>query len=100
MARLLSASAPACLGIRRPRCAIQIRAAGLTCGGGLEYGPPTERSPGLRQGGAPMKTRTALLAALLAVLLVTIAWAEPLPTAKPEQVGMSSERLERVGQSF
>jgi len=47
-----------------------------------------------------MKTRTALLAALTAVLLVTVAWAEPLPTAKPEQVGMSSERLERVGQSF
>ena len=47
-----------------------------------------------------MKARTTFLAVLTAGLLVTVAWAEPLPTAKPEQVGMSSERLERVGQSF
>lgn len=47
-----------------------------------------------------MKTRAAFLAALTTVLLVHVAWAEPLPTAKPEQVGLSSQRLERVGQSF
>jgi CubicO group peptidase (beta-lactamase class C family) len=45
-----------------------------------------------------MKTLAALLGAL--TLLVGVAGAEPLPTAKPEQVGMSSQRLERVGQSF
>ena len=47
-----------------------------------------------------MKTRAAFLAVLTTVLLVHVAWAEPLPTAKPEQVGLSSQRLERVGQSF
>ena len=47
-----------------------------------------------------MKTRAAFLAALATALLVHAAWAEPLPTAKPEQVGLSSQRLERVGQSF
>ena len=47
-----------------------------------------------------MKLRVAFLAAVTAVLVVRAAWAEPLPTAKPEQVGLSSSRLERVGQSF
>jgi CubicO group peptidase (beta-lactamase class C family) len=32
------------------------------------------------------------------VALPTMAWAEPLPSARPEQVGFSSERLERIGQ--
>lgn len=32
------------------------------------------------------------------VALPTMAWAEPLPSASPEQVGFSSERLERIGQ--
>ena len=48
-----------------------------------------------------MKIRAAFLAALTTALLVTAAWAaDPLPAAKPEQVGLSSSRLERVGQSF
>ena len=48
-----------------------------------------------------MKIRAAFLAALTTALLVTAAWAaDPLPVAKPEQVGLSSSRLERVGQSF
>ena len=47
-----------------------------------------------------MKRLVALLAALSTVLGVSVVWAEPLPTAKPEQVGLSSQRLERVGQSF
>ena len=45
-----------------------------------------------------MKKPAAVLIVLLAtVLTVTGAWAQPLPTAKPEQVGMSSERLARLG---
>ena len=47
-----------------------------------------------------MKIRAAFLAVLSTALLVNFVWAEPLPTAKPEQVGMSSQRLQRVGQSF
>jgi CubicO group peptidase (beta-lactamase class C family) len=47
-----------------------------------------------------MKLRAAFLAAFTMVLVVSVAWAEPLPTAKPEQVGLSSSRLERVGQGF
>jgi CubicO group peptidase (beta-lactamase class C family) len=47
-----------------------------------------------------MKILAAFLAALSTALLVSFVAAEPLPTAKPEQVGMSSERLRRVGQSF
>lgn len=34
------------------------------------------------------------------VLLTGVGWAELLPSAKPEQVGLSSERLERVTQAF
>ena len=47
-----------------------------------------------------MKTLTALLALLTTALLVNFVWADPLPMAKPEQVGLSSQRLERAGQSF
>jgi CubicO group peptidase (beta-lactamase class C family) len=47
-----------------------------------------------------MKLRVAFLAVVTAMLVVSAVGAEPLPTAKPEQVGLSSSRLERVGQSF
>src|SRR5262249_59954662 len=40
----------------------------------------------------------ALAALFLALWVVTPAVAADLPTAKPEQVGLSSERLERIGQ--
>jgi CubicO group peptidase (beta-lactamase class C family) len=39
---------------------------------------------------------TVSLAVLLTFLSLPIAFAQPLPTAKPEQVGLSSERLERL----
>src|SRR3970040_118424 len=39
-----------------------------------------------------------LLAAALALLLVPSAWADSLPRAKPEEVGLSFARLERLGQ--
>src|SRR2546430_3518124 len=38
-----------------------------------------------------------LSAPLAAAALV---WAEPLPSAKPEQVGLASERLDRIGQAL
>ena len=47
-----------------------------------------------------MKTLSGLLALLTTTILVSFVWAEPLPTAKAEQVGLSSQRLERVTQSF
>src|SRR4030095_9462895 len=46
-----------------------------------------------------MKTRATLLLALVLLAFVAPAWAQQLlPSAKPEQVGMSSQRLDRVGQ--
>jgi len=47
-----------------------------------------------------MTTRVLLFSLLILVLLAGSLGAEPLPVAKPEQVGMSSQRLERVGQVF
>jgi CubicO group peptidase (beta-lactamase class C family) len=45
-----------------------------------------------------MKKTVGMLIVLFAtVLVIGGAWAQPLPTAKPEQVGMSSERLARLG---
>jgi CubicO group peptidase (beta-lactamase class C family) len=41
--------------------------------------------------------RPFVLALLLSLLAVGYARANELPTAKPEQVGLSSERLERIG---
>jgi len=46
-----------------------------------------------------MKRFAAMLAVVTVVLVVGLAWAQPLPTAKPEQVGLSAQRLERVGQT-
>ncbi len=44
-----------------------------------------------------MKTRAALLAVLLCPLLtIAAAHAQTLPTAKPEQVGLSAARLARI----
>src|SRR5687768_1879666 len=51
------------------------------------------------QGGSPMKACAAFFAVLLTALAITSASADTHLTAvKPEQVGMSSQRLERVGQ--
>ena len=40
------------------------------------------------------------LVLLLALVLATPAFAADLPTAKPAEVGLSSERLERLGQAL
>ena len=47
-----------------------------------------------------MKSLTVSLAVLLTFLSIPVASAQPLPTAKPEQVGLSSQRLERLGQTI
>jgi CubicO group peptidase (beta-lactamase class C family) len=43
-----------------------------------------------------MKRRVALLTLITLVMLPAVAGAQGLPAARPEQVGLSSERLERV----
>ena len=43
-------------------------------------------------------TRRVILLACVLVAFVGPAWAQTLPTAKPEQVGLSSQHLERVAQ--
>jgi CubicO group peptidase (beta-lactamase class C family) len=45
-----------------------------------------------------MMRRSIVLALLLSLLAIGHAVASDLPTTKPEQVGLSSERLERIGQ--
>src|SRR5438093_5219830 len=45
-----------------------------------------------------MTRRPIVLALLLSLLAIGHAVASDLPTTKPEQVGLSSERLERIGQ--
>ena len=47
-----------------------------------------------------MKPRTALVTLISLVVLATNVWAQGLPTAKPETVGLSSERLERVSRAL
>jgi CubicO group peptidase (beta-lactamase class C family) len=47
-----------------------------------------------------VKPLAALLASLTILLAVGFVSAQPLPTAKPEQVGLSSQRLERVTQTL
>jgi len=45
-----------------------------------------------------MARLVAPIAALIGVFLTTLAWADALPSAKPEEVGLSSERLARLTQ--
>ncbi len=47
-----------------------------------------------------MKTRATLLMLVLVLVVTVGAWAQNLPTAKPEQVGLSSERLDRITQTI
>src|SRR5205814_1289944 len=47
-----------------------------------------------------MKRLSVLVAAVLSVLIATGAGATGLPSAKPEQVGLSSERLDRIAQTL
>jgi CubicO group peptidase (beta-lactamase class C family) len=48
-----------------------------------------------------MKRRCVALVTLISLVAFTNhAWAQGLPTAKPEQVGLSSERLERVSRAL
>ena len=43
------------------------------------------------------KTVSTFIVLFATVLVIGGAWGQPLPMAKPEQVGMSSERLARLG---
>ncbi|MEK7795237.1 MAG: serine hydrolase domain-containing protein, partial [Candidatus Hydrogenedentota bacterium] len=44
--------------------------------------------------------RNSRILALVALVIVARAWAGDLPLAKPEQVGLSSERLEHIREVF
>ena len=46
-----------------------------------------------------MKRSTAFLTVLITIVAVGLASAQPLPVARPEQVGLSPQRLESVGQT-
>ena len=47
-----------------------------------------------------MKRLVALVTLVSIVVLATHVWAQGLPTAKPEEVGLSSERLQRVSRAL
>src|SRR5512143_666899 len=53
-------------------------------------------APGRRDRSDIMKLNITWLATLLLLLTTAFAHAQGLPTAKPEQVGLSSERLGRL----
>ncbi len=47
-----------------------------------------------------MKPHSTLFTAVVCLLTVSAAWADPLPRAKPEEVGLSSARLDRISQAL
>jgi CubicO group peptidase (beta-lactamase class C family) len=47
-----------------------------------------------------MSKLISLVMSVMLVLTGSVAWTQSLPSAKPEQVGLSSERLDRVGQAL
>src|SRR5713101_698231 len=47
-----------------------------------------------------MKLKNTWLAALLCLISVNFVWAQALPVARPEQVGLSSDRLNRLTASL
>lgn len=44
-----------------------------------------------------MRTPVSFVMSALIVLSASMAWAQALPSARPDQVGLSSERLDRIG---
>src|ERR1700676_620884 len=67
----------------------------------LHFGVRRVSLSGSLQGGLPMETAPALSALAAGIMCMSsIAQAaEPLPRAKPEEVGMSSERLALIGKA-
>src|SRR6266542_352532 len=51
-------------------------------------------------GGHPMKRLLSLVVCAAVVLSAAPIWAQPLPSARPEQVGFSPERLARLTSAF
>ena len=47
-----------------------------------------------------MKRTIACTTCAIALLAATVAWAQSLQPAKPEEVGLSSERLAKIGRVF
>ena len=47
-----------------------------------------------------MRTLASVIVAAVVVLLTALAWAQPIPSARPEQVGFSAERLARITPAF
>src|SRR5213594_2727892 len=91
------------LGPRRPRRAYQLGARTRTIpvitltglGSWLSLLPPVAPCPS----GRPAMARfAALVSVLIGLLFTTLVWADGPPTAKPEEVGLSSERLARATQ--
>src|SRR5215831_19119040 len=60
---------------------------------------PVIKSAGA-MGGDRMKRMIGALAAVLVFLASNGAWSQSLAPAKPEEVGLSTQRLERVAQFF
>ncbi|MFO1352060.1 MAG: serine hydrolase domain-containing protein [Gammaproteobacteria bacterium] len=48
----------------------------------------------------PVRFRTSLAFTVAALLFAVAAWAREMPTATPDEVGLSTERLIRIGQVF
>ena len=47
-----------------------------------------------------MSKLMGLVMSVMLVLTGSLTWAQPLPSAKPDEVWLSSERLDRVGQAL
>ena len=47
-----------------------------------------------------MKRTIAFMTCAIALLAATVAWAQSLQPGKPEEVGLSSERLTKIGRVF
>src|SRR5438093_4064201 len=58
---------------------------------------PSEPDP---QEAVPMKKVLALAVSMVFVLSAALVWAQPLPSARPEQVGFSPERLAHITAAF
>src|SRR5438046_238057 len=51
-------------------------------------------------GGTTMKRPIAFISFLVAVIAAPVVWAQTLAPAKPEEVGLSAQRLEKIGEVF
>ena len=78
---------------RGTRSNSRVERARLTAGGQRRWQPRPDGYQSVGGGGFPMSKLMGFVMSVMLVLTGSVGWAESLPSAKPDEVGLSPERL-------